>query len=657
MQVENISNIDALLFVLGLVAVSILIFVMIPRADAPARPDVFDDAAITAHDAALPKYLLTAALALVAGALHLAIKSIPPVAAWLAEAGRGGHLAANIAYSHMIIVMGGTIAVTGLTWYVLPRVLRRPLYSGTLAHLAFWATVAGAGGFYLVNLSGGVIMGAMVHGGMTEAQASDTLGLWRALPTAAAAALMGLGYWIFVVNVLVTCWQGRRSAVPQPFGHLAKFFVLGTLGLLIGTVQGVLQVVPDNEDWLAAAGQAGRYIDPISHAHINLLTGVMMLAAGILFYLLGSQGDTAPDRRRANLVFWTLGPGSLALYLSFLTLGLREGDLIVTRGLSFAEAVARLGVWHGIPLAVSGMVVLAGLWTLFATILRRLVQQIAGLPGAALVCLGVVVLFIGTLQGGVQILPAVKMWMAGAQIGGQEIARTHAQFNMLGGVLPVLLGASMMIGRPFLGAPPPHALGHRMALLIGAGAGLYYVASMGAAFAMARAEHGTIEPQTAMALRSMAAPVIIGGALLYALALAILVRFIWRSTRGYRALAWHRFKAELLRHDAPQQPWRARVSLAGLLVPEGLAALFGFPGLGWILGGRALIGVPLMFGGPALAWAILPLIFSPYSQFGRPDLALPVIEAYLLSSAALSVLALWFVHSVGSGAVKSNSAP
>ncbi|MEO1960532.1 MAG: hypothetical protein ABGW82_06115, partial [Paracoccus sp. (in: a-proteobacteria)] len=78
-----------------------------------------------------------------------------------------------------------------------------------------------------------------------------------------------------------------------------------------------------------------------------------------------------------------------------------------------------------------------------------------------------------------------------------------------------------------------------------------------------------------------------------------------------------------------------------LLLPETIGAVTGFPGLGWILSGRALIGVPLIFAGPALAWAVLPLILSPYGPVARPDTLFIIIQGYLIVSATLSVLTLW----------------
>ncbi|KKM66188.1 hypothetical protein LCGC14_1483740 [marine sediment metagenome] len=639
MRIEDVSNLDALLFLLGILAIAAVVYRLIPR-EAPAPVlERFSNADITRHDAALPKYGITTTAALVLGALHLAFKSIPSVALWLDQGARGGHLAANIAYSHMIIVMGGTIAVTGLTWYALPRILQRPLYSETLAHLAYWGTVLGAGGFYLVNLLGGIAMSILVHNGMSDLAATDEIGLWRSLPTAIAATLMGLGYWIFVINVLITCWQGRHAPDERPLAHLAKYFVLGTLGLLVGTVQGVLQVVPDNEEWLAAAGHAGRYIDPISHAHVNLLTGVMMLVAGVAFYLIGSRDGAVPDRRGAAIVFWTLGLGSIALYLTFLSLGLAEGAQIIEQGLTFQQTVTTLGAWHSVPLLGSAGVVLFGLWALFAILLRNFARGFGNVPGTALVSLGAVVLFIGTFQGGLQTLPSVKFWMVSAGLGGEAIARTHAQFNMLGGVLAILLGMILMIGGPLVGSAASRGLGSRVAALMGAGMMLYYLTSIASAVYVGQSIRAGATPTVVTPL--WAALPVIAGALLYAKAAALVFHFIWTTTVSYRFNAKAALMRELNRHNTTEKPWRARITDRSLLLPEALAALFGFPGLGWILSGRALVGVPLMFGGPALAWAILPLVFSPYSSLGLTDQVFFAIQSYLIVSAIVSVFGLW----------------
>ena len=111
---------------------------------------------------------------------------------------------------------------------------------------------------------------------------------------------MGLGYWCFATNVCVTIFQSRLVRVPKPQWHLWKFFATGAAALTVGTVQGVIQVQPANADWLYKAGHAGEWIDPISHAHINLVTGLTMLVAGAFFALIRTAGGVEPSRRLAE---------------------------------------------------------------------------------------------------------------------------------------------------------------------------------------------------------------------------------------------------------------------------------------------------------------------------------------------------------------------
>jgi hypothetical protein len=138
-----------------------------------------------------------------------------------------------------------------------------------------------------------------------------------------------------------------------------------------------------------------------------------------------------------------------------------------------------------------------------------------------------------------------------------------------------------------------------------------------------------------------AAPAAIAGALLYALGALWLLQFTWRASATYRAAAWRALLRELERHNSEGAAWQRRMPNAYSLLPEAATAIFGFPGLGWIIAGKALIGVPLMFAGPAIAWAFLPLLISPYSDVGRADGGPMLIQIYLIVSAVLSVSALW----------------
>ena len=228
------------------------------------------------------------------GSLHMVLKNLPWVAEYLARTGYAGHLVRDLSNTHVMIVGGGTLLATGLCWLALPRIVGRPLASEGLAQCAFWFTVVGLAVFYVSLIGNGIAMGPLIEHGWSYPAAKAHMGKWYKAPTGMGAGVMGLGYWCFATNVCVTIFQSRLVRVPKPQWHLWKFFATGAAALTVGTVQGVIQVQPANADWLYKAGHAGEWIDPISHAHINLVTGLTMLVAGAFFAL-----DPRRGRRRA----------------------------------------------------------------------------------------------------------------------------------------------------------------------------------------------------------------------------------------------------------------------------------------------------------------------------------------------------------------------
>lgn len=137
---------------------------LVPSARVP-RKRYYTPAEITAYDAQIPRYFLAAAFALLIGGAHTVIKNLPGFWQWLWTAGYGGHLFRDLSNSHIIIVGGGTVLLTGITWYVLPRFVNRPLYSEALAGASLWFTVIGVFGFYLSWLILGLVEGHMVANG------------------------------------------------------------------------------------------------------------------------------------------------------------------------------------------------------------------------------------------------------------------------------------------------------------------------------------------------------------------------------------------------------------------------------------------------------------------------------------------------------------
>src|SRR5437764_4896505 len=299
---------------------------------------------------------------------------------------------------------------------------------------------------------------------------------------------MGLGYWCFAANVCLTIFQSRLVKVPKPQWHLWKYLATGAAALTVGTVQGVIQVQPKNAEWLYKAKHAGEWIDPISHAHINLVTGLTMLVAGALFSLLPALGGAAPSRRLANLTFGSLLAGSLAFYGSALYLGLHEGRL-GHRGLT-PEQAEQATPLHPYLIMGAGIAMFAAFWLLLAVMVRS-VRHARG-PLRAFVLAGCAALAVGTLQGPVQAFPSVNELLDRGGDAGDVIVNLHAQLNMLGGLMVILVGVTLT-SLLTLETEWPRRLARVALPSVAGGVALYYIG--GVAFSAVEA-HRIADGQT-----------------------------------------------------------------------------------------------------------------------------------------------------------------
>src|SRR5256884_2333777 len=298
MYLRHLSSLQFLTYVSFFAVVIAAIFRFMPGKAPPLRTDPYPDEELAAHDRKLAKYFVAGGAFLVLGSVNMVVKNLPWVAEYLARTGYAGHLVRDLSNTHVMIVGGGTVLATGLCWLVLPRIVGRPLASEGLAQCAFWFTAAGLAVFYVSLVGNGIAIGRLVQHGWDYQLAKNHMGKWYKVPTGMGAGIMGLGYWCFAANVGLTVFQSRLVRVPKPQWHLWKFLATGAAALTVGTVQGVIQVQPHNADWLYKAGHAGDWIDPISHAHINLVTGLTMLVAVGLFFLLPlARGGEAPRGR------------------------------------------------------------------------------------------------------------------------------------------------------------------------------------------------------------------------------------------------------------------------------------------------------------------------------------------------------------------------
>ena len=111
----------------------------------------------------LARFFGAAALALVFSAVQGFVQRLPGIGRWLLDADYGGYMVTNLAHTHITLIGAGTLMIGALTYYILPRLLGRPLYSYGLAEISFWCTLFGVFGFYFAQFSLGIAEGVLVH--------------------------------------------------------------------------------------------------------------------------------------------------------------------------------------------------------------------------------------------------------------------------------------------------------------------------------------------------------------------------------------------------------------------------------------------------------------------------------------------------------------
>ena len=70
----------------------------------------------------------------------------------------------------------------------------------------------------------------------------------------------------------------------------------------------------------------------------------------------------------------------------------------------------------------------------------------------------------------------------------------------------------------------------------------------------------------------------------------------------------------------------------------------GFPGIGWLFAGFPFTASILLTAGPAIAWAVIPVAFTPFGQGPLREIGWKVELAYLPLSALVSSAALYRAH-------------
>jgi cbb3-type cytochrome oxidase subunit 1 len=159
--------------------------------------------------------------------------------------------------------------------------------------------------------------------------------------------------------------------------HLTKFLLLSAFSFFIGAVHGMLQVMPPVRAWLDSIGSPyggpGHMIDPLAHAHMNLVGGVVLLAMGITYYLLPIlSGKKIYSVKLVNHTFWWISIGVYSFYIIQMVFGIWEGLLLSTS----PQEIPAVHHYYGPIMALSGSTMAIG----FCVYLANIVMTITAAP-------------------------------------------------------------------------------------------------------------------------------------------------------------------------------------------------------------------------------------------------------------------------------------
>jgi cytochrome c oxidase cbb3-type subunit 1 len=160
------------------------------------------------------------------------------------------------------------------------------------------------------------------------------------------------------------------------YRHLLKFLVLSALSFFIGTIHGMLQVMPPIRAWLDSIGSPyggpGHMIDPLAHAHMNLVGGVVLLAMCVTFYLLPIlSGKNIYSVKLVKHTFWWVSIGVYSFYIIQMVFGIWEGILLHYN----AQSISTVHRFYGPVMAACGTTMAVGFCTFFANVVLTVLSS------------------------------------------------------------------------------------------------------------------------------------------------------------------------------------------------------------------------------------------------------------------------------------------
>lgn len=240
-----------------------------------------------------------------------------------------GQVAVQAYFMHNAVGMWFTFLALGVTYYVLPKGMNRPIYSYALGVLAFWTNLV----FY-------PIIGAH-HYEFTP------LPWW--FQTLAIVFSVGMLVPVFAgtANFAFTM-RGRFETIRRSYA--LPFVLIGVAYYFLGSTQGTIEAFRS----LQAIWHLTNYT--VGHSHATMYGFITFFAWGAIYYLLPRATGKQPNRLLTGLHFWFATIGVTFYVISLSVAGTVQGLTWASGNPFIASVDAAAPYWVG--RAVSGSLML-----------------------------------------------------------------------------------------------------------------------------------------------------------------------------------------------------------------------------------------------------------------------------------------------------------
>lgn len=245
-------------------------------------------------------------------------------------------------YMHNAVGMWFTPLAVGATYYTLPKLLNKPIYSYALGVLGFWTHII----FY-------TLIG-------THHYIFSSLPSWLQTTSIIFSTAMMVPVWASTGNFLLTM-RGERSAMR--ISYSLPFVLVGAIGYGLASVQGTAEA-------FKAANEIWHFTDyTVGHAHLAMVGFVSFLVWGSIYGLVPRVTGKEPNVELVGAHFWLSFVGLAMMFVALCGGGHVRGVGNLD-GNSFMEGIRTMApywVWRAVGgsfMALGHIIFAWNLWSM-----------------------------------------------------------------------------------------------------------------------------------------------------------------------------------------------------------------------------------------------------------------------------------------------------